>query len=326
MTDPSQIVAPDLFDAIAEPDTLLPLVMANAMSPRLWRLGRKVPRAADPLEAARRVVDSAFAHASPERVAEVSGYLDLDAERARLGTEVVDRAVAEINLGWDIRRRLGLLGPDDELQEVMETGRFPAYTYANVDVINAARRIGGGPAQRPRGLTSCLDEAALFGSLIMMAPRVTATLDGILMLASSLHYTVFGWTGEDSWWFWSKRDLFTRESFAERVARDHGGDWAEAVTFVMATPVCRVISRRGHIDLHARTSSLPPEEIERTLAAVDGFFGHRLRGLESLDDLTFVAPSPHDVMFDEAVGCGSADEVAAVVRRHRAAGGQTAAA
>ena len=51
--DLSQVVAPDLFDAMAEPDILLPLVMANAMSPRLWRLGRKVAGTPDPLEAAR---------------------------------------------------------------------------------------------------------------------------------------------------------------------------------------------------------------------------------------------------------------------------------
>lgn len=324
--DLSQVVAPDLFDAIAEPDTLLPLVMANAMSPRLWRLGRKVPAAPDPLEAARRVVDSSFAHGLPETVGQLSGYLDLDAERRRLGSDVVDRAIADIDLGWEIRRRRGLLPPGDQLQDVMATGRFPAYTYANVDVINAARRLTGGPAQRPRGLTSCLDEAALFAALIMTAPAVTETLDGIVMLASSLHYTVFGWTGEHSWWFWSKRDLFTRESFGERIFHDYGGDATEAVTAVMATPLCRVISRRGHIDLHTRTSSLPPDEVERTMTAIDGFFRHRPHGLEALDDLSFVAPSPHDILFDEAVRCHSAAEVRELVSRHRASGGPTAAA
>ena len=324
--DLSQVVAPDLFDAMAEPDILLPLVMANAMSPRLWRLGRKVAGTPDPLEAARRVVDSSFTHALPDQVAAVSGLLDLDAERRRLGSAVVDAAIADIDHGWEVRRRRGLLSEHDHLQEVIADGAFPAYTYACVDVINAARRIVGGPAQRPRGLTSCMDEAALFAALIMTAPEITERLDGILTLSSSLHHTVFGWTGEESWWFWSKRDLFTRAAFADRIAAVHGGDPVDAVTAVMAAPVCRVVSRRGHINLHSRTSSLPPDEVERTLAAADRFFGHRLHGLEGLDDLTFVPPSPHDLLFEEAVRCGSAGEVAALVRNHRDSGGPTAPA
>lgn len=327
LMDLSQVVAPDLFDAIAEPDVLLPLVMANAMSPRLWRLGRKVGGAADPLEAARRVVDTSFTHATAERVAQLSGVIDLDAERRRLGPAVVDLAIAEIDHGWDIRRSRGLLPAGDDLQEHMAAGRFPAYTYANVDVINAARRAIGGPAQRPRGLTSCLDEAALFAALVMTAPSVTGVLDGITLLASSLHYTVFGWTGEDAWWFWSKRDLYSRDSFRQRVIDHHGGDPADAVMTVMAAPFRRLISRRGHVDFVSGVSSLPPEEVQRTLVAIDGFFGHRPHGFDGQrDELRFVEPSPHDVLFDEAVRCASAAEVQQVIRNHRAAAGPTAAA
>ena len=325
--DPSQVVAPDLFDAIAEPDVLLPLVMANAMSPRLWRLGRKVAGAPDPLEAARRVVDTSFTHAAPEHVARLSGVIDLDAERHRLGAEVVDRVIAEIDRGWDIRRERGLLSPEDDLQEQMAAGRFPAYTYANIDVINAARRAAGGPAQRPRGLTSCMDEAALFAALVMTAPSVTAHLDGITLLASSVHYTVFGWTDANAWWFWTKRDLYTRKSFQDKVITHHGGDPVDAVTAVMSTPFRRLISRRGHVDFVTGVSSLPADEVQRTLAAIDEFFGHVPHGFDGpLDGLQFVAPSPHDILFDEAVQCGSAQEVQRVVRRHRAAAGSTAAA
>lgn len=325
--DPSQVVAPDLFDAIAEPDVLLPLVLANAMSPRLWRLGRKVAGAPDPLEAARKAVDTSFTHADPEHVARLSGVIDLNAERHRLGAAVVDHAIAEINHGWDIRRDRGLLSPRDDLQEQIANGGFPAYTYANIDVINAARRASGGPARRPRGLTSCMDEAALFAALVMTAPTVAANLDGIALLASNVHYTVFGWTGSDAWWFWSKRDLFTRTSFQDKVINHHGGDPVDAVTAVMTTPFRRLISRRGHVDFITGVSSLPPDEVQRTLAMVDEFFGHLPHGFDGpLDGLDFVTPSAHDVLFDEAVGCSSAEEVQQVVRRHLAAAGSTAAA
>lgn len=324
---PSQVVAPDLFDAIAEPGVLLPLVMANAMSPRLWRMGRSVDATPDPLEAARRVVDTSFTHVQPEQMAEISGYLDLDEERQRLGAPVVDAAIADINAGWDIRRRRGLLGEDDALQQVIASGRFPAYSYANVDVINAARRAPGGPGQRPRGLTSCLDEAALFASLLACAPTVTARLDGIVLLASSVHYTVFGWTGDEAWWYWSKRDLFTQDDFATRVERDHHGDAADAIEAVMAAPIRRMVSRRGSLDITTATSSLPPDELERTITAIERFFGVVPPGLDApMDQLRFGPPSPHDALLARAVECGSADEVRQVVRHAHAGGGPLGAA
>ena len=67
--------------------------------------------------------------------------------------------------------------------------------------------------------------------------------------------------------------------------------------------------------------------MDNTLAVIDGFFGHRPHGLDvPTDDLRFVAPSEHDVLFDEAVQCASAAEVQQVVRRHRDAARPTAAA
>lgn len=325
--EPSQAVAPDLFDAIADPTVLLPLVMANAMSPRLWRMGRRMAASADPLEHARRLVDTSFTHMQPERMAELDGYIDLDAERRRLGADVVDGAIADIDAGWDARRKRGLLHPEDSLQEVMTAGRFPAYAYANVDVINAARRAPGGPGQRPRGLTSCLDEAALFGALLMLTPEVTGRLDGIALLASSLHYTVFGWTGEGAWWFWSKRDLFTQEAFASRTATAHGGDPGDAIDAVMAAPIRRVVSRRGSLDTHAGTCSLPADELRRTLAAVEGFFGVLPPGLDvPVGGLRFTPPSPHDALFARAVECMSAEDVQRVVRDAHAADGPEAGA
>ena len=325
---PSQVVAPDLFDAIVAPGVLLPLVMANAMSPRLWRLGRKVSGADDPLEAARRVVDTSFTHLQPEHVARLQGYLDLDAERERLGAAAVDRAIAEIEAGWDARRARGLLGDDDALQDVIAAGRFPAYTYANVDVIAAARRAPGGPGQRPRGLTSCLDEAALFAALLVSAPEVTARLDGIAMLASDLHCTVFGWTGDRAWWFWSKRDLFTHEAFAERADVHHGGDPRDAIHAVMSAPIRRIVSRRGSLDAVEATCSLPPDELQRTLDAIGGFFGVLPPGLDGPQGrLRFTPPSHHDALFARAIECDSADAVLRVVRAaHAGCDGEAVAA
>lgn len=321
------MVAPDLFDAIAEPDVLLPLVMANAMSPRLWRLGRRIATAPDPLEAARRVVDTSFTHASPQAVARMSGYLDLDAERRRLGARVVDDAIADIAKALPERRRRGLMPDDDAVEAGLAAGRFPAYSYANVDVVHAARRTPGGPGQRPRGLTSCVDEAALFAALATTNPEVNGHLDGIVLLQSNTHCTVFGWTGDDAWWFWGKQALFTPAEFARWVEQNHDGDAADALLTIMGAPMRRIISRRGTLDIAGGCSSLPPDEVQRTLAAIDRFFGRRPNALNGCTDtLRQVPPSPHDRLFDGAVRCTSAEQVQGLVRQalHGDAGDRTA--
>ena len=38
--DPSVAVAPDIFDVVATPDVVLPVVTAHILSPWLWQLGQ----------------------------------------------------------------------------------------------------------------------------------------------------------------------------------------------------------------------------------------------------------------------------------------------
>lgn len=323
--NPSQVVAPNLFDAIAAPDVLLPLVMSNAMSPRLWRLARRVSGTPDPLAAARRVIDTSFTHVTPERVAEVAGLLDLHEERARLGAPVVDAAIEQVHFAWRERRARGLLPPDDSLERVITHGLFPAYTYGNVDVIHAARHEQGSAAQRPRDLTSCVDEAALFAALLMTQPAVTSRLDGIVMLGSHVHASVFAWSADEAWWFWGKNVLLTARGFRERADALHGGDLDDAFLGLMVSPIERLVSRRGTTDIRAGTSSIPPDELDRTLAAVERFFGHRPRGLDA-PAATFTRPSAHDALFADALACGSAEEVRQLVARHAVGAGEAAGA
>lgn len=312
--DASQVVAPNFFDAVAAPGVLLPLVMANAMSARLWRLARRVGDDDDPMDAARRVIDTSFTHVTPERVAEVAGLLDLDEERRRLGPQVVDAAIAQVHFAWAQRRDRGLLPPDDSLEQAIAQGSFPAYTYGNLDVIHAARHEKGSAARRPRDLTSCVDEAALFGSLLVTQPAVTTRLDGVVLLASKVHASVFAWAGDDAWWFWGKNVLLTPAAFRRRAAEHHDGDLADAFLGLMVSPIERIMSRRGTVDLEAATSSLPEDEVRRALDAVTRFFGHVPQGLDRAPaDLAFTEPSAHDVLFEQALTCTSAEEVRALV-------------
>ena len=44
--DPARVVLPSIFDAYAHPDALLPLALANLLSPHLWELAARVAQAA----------------------------------------------------------------------------------------------------------------------------------------------------------------------------------------------------------------------------------------------------------------------------------------
>lgn len=70
---------------------------------------------------------------------------------------------------------------DDPPLDFIKIGRFPAYTNAKIDILQARRRLAGGSAQ-PYGITSCLDETvcpdetALLAALLMTRP--TDSIDG----------------------------------------------------------------------------------------------------------------------------------------------------
>jgi hypothetical protein len=72
-------VAPNLFDAAADPEVIFPLVLANLMSPRLWELRDQLSGSADPIRALcdctirpiQQYVDHHFEHVTPDLVAEM---------------------------------------------------------------------------------------------------------------------------------------------------------------------------------------------------------------------------------------------------------------
>lgn len=319
-----QVIAPNIFDVIDAPAAVLPLVLANAMSERTWALSRRAADGVDvstpegqhaALEALRRVIDRSFTHLTASRVAEINGTLDLAAERARLGDDVMDHALAAMIRNAELRAAQGHADADGPIAEMIAHGAFPAYSYANVDIVHATRRHTDRSSRRPKGITSCLDEAALFGALCMTLP--TDHLLGIALLASPVHYTVFLWTPAGGAWFYGKNAL---------MVGDGGGD--DRATLLACTgTIDRIISRRGHVDLRTREGSIPVDELARTHGALMAFFGGEVPGLGALDDpIRISPPSPYDRLFEECLSCDSAAEVRGVVMAHARGDGPLAAA
>jgi hypothetical protein len=108
-------VAPNLFDAAADPDVVFPLVLANLMSPRLWDLRDRLSGSAGPAQVLRdgtirpvqQYVDHHFEHVTPDLVAGMNGVLDLDAEAERLGSATVEHTLSMLQSTFAWRNEHG---------------------------------------------------------------------------------------------------------------------------------------------------------------------------------------------------------------------------
>jgi hypothetical protein len=157
-------VAPNLFDAILDPELIFALVLANLMSPRLWELRRRLlqssgpgdPPFADGIQRIQQLIDHHFEHVTPTRIAEVNGVLDLDSEAERLGSAAVDYAVSKIlsTLDWRVRR--GTLVKDVFPVDLIGRRKFPAYIYSTIDEAWASRRLLQRRKHKPLGSPAAL--------------------------------------------------------------------------------------------------------------------------------------------------------------------------
>lgn len=316
-------VAPTIFDAAAEPAILLPLVLANAASPQLWRLRDRIlaAQATDPAEAGPLALLRAYqaglnrllTHVSPLEVAEAHGCLELQELAARLGSGPVETALASIRATQGALLAAGQLDPARyDLEPLIASGRFPSYTYGTVDGIAASGRYRGRASRRPFGLSCCLDEVALLASLLLISPQ--SGIDGIAVLANPVHYSLFGWCGDQSWWFYGKNEL--------RLAVEPG------VLEQRLAGASMLVTPRGSWHQSSGCSSIPADELARLCARLQAFFGGLPQALEprARAALRVVDPSPMDGLVQQVVGCRSAAGVQALLQQALAQGGAAGAA
>lgn len=322
-------VRPNIFDAIAGPELILPLVLANLASPRLWALSEKLrarvkdfpddgnPHGLSPfLHAARKQIDRDFEHLRPETVSALLGDLDLAAEAKRLGGETVGDAVAAIERTVRYRINRGTLKADS-LLDTIAAGRFPAYIYGNIDVIRAQRRLVE-RTRAPAGLTSCLDEAAMFAALAMTFPG--GTMHDMVLLGAPSHYTAFGRDGAGRpFWFYGKNALFSKTEWDALVTQDYAGNVQQA--FDDRLPDAdRILSIEGLFDRRRGTSRITQGNLESIATAMAGFFGTLPEPLASAFEqkLTYLPPSGFAPIFRQFIAAGTHTSFEAFLRKHDA--------
>lgn len=315
-------VSPSIFDAQVRPDLVQPLVLANLLAPSLWSLAQRVQvhAAQAPLEAeagalpavlrhAQQRMDRWFEHLSPLRTAELFGHLDLEAEAARLGPQAVERTAQRLCQNLRERVQEGTLDPQvlQALEQDLAQGRFPAYHYAHCDVVQANRRLLRERRRVPQGLTSCLDEAALFAALAMALPA--GTVDWVVVLAAPEHTTAFGHsTPGGPWWFYGKGALMDAPTWRREVQA--GGGDAQAAFARRLGAMDRIVSIDGRFDLASGHCEIPGPLLQEIVQSLDDFFGARLAVLQQgLDRRQDAPPSPLAACFRELLGARSLEAV-----------------
>ena len=208
-------VAPNLFDAAADPELVFPLVLANLMSPRLWEISARLPRSPEPdgefgdggSVASRSSSITTSSMSTPSRRRNERPARP----RCRGGATGRDgRRIALLRLlstyEWRIER--GTVTKDALALDLIKRRKFPSYIYATIDEAWANRRLLQHRKHKPLGLTCCLDEAAIFVALILILSK--GSVDDFAFIAAPTHYSVFLWTAQGAWWFYTKRELLLR--------------------------------------------------------------------------------------------------------------------
>ena len=287
----ASLAAPNIFDAFAHQNLLLYLVMGNLLSPATWecsgRIGQRVrdgsgggsPSSRSLIRESQSFLNRNFQHLHPHDVMRIYGELDIAAEKARLGDEPVEQALGQIIRTLETRVASGTI-PEGAMRPVLERvqeGVFPAYFYGNIDLIRANRKATGKPHASVKGVTCCVDETAIFASLVMTLPP--GVIANVVALTSPSHTSAFGWNGDgETWWFCGKNRLFFADEWREHASAGAAPD-VQSCFDELHGDFCRIVSAAGTFDLETGDADLPDEHIAEIAARMDQFFGIRLRQL-----------------------------------------------
>ena len=312
-----RVISPNIFDVYANPEIVYPLVLANLLCERTWSLSTKLPAAStldQRLRGYQKVIDKYFTHLTTGQVAEQDGLLNVALEQERLGPDVVAAALENIErtLRWRTERKT--IYQIESTLALMEGGQFPAFTYAPIDVLHAQLSLTGVKANRSIAFTSCLDEAAIFLALTMTG--VVDELDGVVVLGTASHYTVFCWSGEpaaadfNAWWFYGKNRIFDLSDYRRLIRDEYAGD--ALLAFADRLPwLDTVIGRDGSWRFGSHETSFSSPRVASIVAAMDAFFGARLRELDAAlkDPLTFLETTPAETLFAQCLNLSDAAAV-----------------
>lgn len=290
MNGPGAAISPNIFDAFTDTRFLLPLVLGNLLSQKLWDLSARIQTKIstdesqtngidDPLRFIRAIqkqLDRKFKHLHSNEVAEIYGELSLAQERQRLGNASVDEALEAIEANFLQRINEGSLPPEalEPLLARIKEGYFPAFFYGNIDIVMANKALLGRKSSAPLGITSCLDEVAIFASLAMTMPG--GSVASVIALTSASHYTAFGWTPSgEAWWLYGKNRLYTRQDWSDLVTQQFNGNAQKAFDYYLKD-LSRIVCVTGTLELTSGRTAISTEILNVILDHLDYFFGVRL--------------------------------------------------
>lgn len=324
----SAAIAPNIFDAFTDTNLLLPLVLGHLLSPGLWDFNKRVQKRltlkeskqpvdpeqkSDPLFAIKAIqleINKHFKHLQQNEYAEIYGELNLADEALRLGKSKMDFAVQKLIDSYSKILRSGTISTVtfQLMTKSLEQAKFPAFYYANFDVIRANRLLENARASAPLGLTSCLDEVSIFAALAMMLPA--GNVKNVIALSSITHYTAFGWTERgESWWFYGKNKLLTQADWRQRVAQDFNGD-AQAAFNHHLDDFDRITSVAGTFDLANGMTSIPLAHLDEIVEKLEQFFDCRLQQVTSAftRPIKVLSESPVAPILRELLGTRSIEQ------------------
>jgi len=294
-------VAPDLFDVLFDSELIATLCMSDLLSTGLWTQIEKIRAELDShqlddshvsadippvINAVQKYINKRFTHLHPTDVAAIYGLTDLDAASARFPAERFDLLLQDLEKFFVFfsaqREPLGSVG----LQTVawLNNKKFPAYFYLNIDLINAHKNLTGHAIKSPNGLTSCLDEAALFISMALVLPKA-GELRALMVMSSVSHYSAFGYSERGQrWWFNGKNQLYSQPDWRNRVAEQFNGD-AQACFDSLFSNFSKITTVSGAFDFDDGQCSIPDAYLDEYVREMQAFFGVSLRQVKQALDI-----------------------------------------
>lgn len=289
----SVAVAPDLFDVLFDSELIATLCMSDLLSTALWaqvdriraELGSQqlksslgVADVPPIISAIQKYINKRFTHLNPTDVAAIYGFTDLKQESMRFPAGRFKDLLQDLQRFFLLfsaqREPLGAVGL--QILSWLDNQQFPAYFYLNVDLINAHKNLTGHAIKTPNGLTSCLDESALFIAMALVLPKA-GELRALMVMSSVSHYSAFGYseTGQ-RWWFNGKNQLYSQSDWKKFTAEQFHGD-AQASFDSLFGNFSKITTVSGAFDFSTGACSIPDAYLDEYIQEMKAFFGLSLR-------------------------------------------------
>jgi hypothetical protein len=261
-------VSPSLFSAALHPDLIIALIIANLMSPKLWKLVQRIP-AGDRanlevmMKRLHKFVNQNFYHPNPSEFCRVWGMYERETITDPDELASSDHAMSIIRQGIELTRNrdanfvIGLL----------DNSTAPRYIYPTVDLILADNPTLKELKPPVLGMTACLDECVLIASLALAAGL--CKMEDIVLVGSPLHYTLYLFPDDEGYMFNAKREFFRRQDWNKQS----GGDpEASSRIFMEKLFVCdRIITPFGYCVFPDGPTTITPERMETTITRISRF-------------------------------------------------------